>query len=544
MLVCACAAAFVLLAASRSPVLAADEIAEMKRAIQELMTKNQELTRRLATLEARQAPAPQPPSRPNQNGRQPAQGTPPVVVAPPSNNHLERRVRDLEVAKTAQEDAVRTIIRDTQSKAGPKINEFVTLGGAIEVLGGRSSDFSGTKKDSITLNTAELDLEIRLSDWVVGSMILTYNDGTNVLFPSTSGRASGVDRLTVDRALVTIGDVQRFPLFLKAGRDTLTYGTSTGVHRSDVLSIDNPLTIEIFETKANMVGVGFAFPTPDPVPPAPGHIPPAVRPMVLGPLVGGLAKMMGYKPFPTRVAPGTPITLPPEPPPFYGSLYVYDANTVEGVRRGFSGSMNARVGYQTRGTCGRPYTELVDSWLCPWALDVSVDYLGSVFDSQFLRDGYAAFIPQFGRAPGVAASAKLSFGPFLLVGEWNSAIKAARFTDDAGRLVNITPSAWQVALGYQFNWNPWVETIGAQGSYVALGYSRSQGLSGVIQLIGGTPTRVGFTPESRLTFTAGEWVVDGLRIVIEYSHAWDYPVSKGGTGRQADGIFTALTYVW
>lgn len=453
-------------------------------------------------------------------------------------------MRDLEVAKTAQEDAVRTIIRDTQSKAGPKINEFVTLGGAIEVLGGRSSDFSGTKKDSITLNTAELDLEIRLNDWVVGSMMLTYNDGTNVLFPTTSGRNAGVDRLTIDRASVTIGDVQRFPLFLKAGRDTLTFGTSTGVHRSDVLSIENPLTIEIFETKASMAGIGFAFPTPEPGPPLPGHVPPTVRPMVLGPLVGGFAKMLGYKPFPSRVTPGTPVSPPPEPPPFYGSLYVYDANTVEGVNRRFSGNMNARLGYQTRGTCGRPYSELVDSWICPWALDVSVDYLGSVFDSQFLRDAYTNFIPQFGKAPGMAASAKLSFGRFLLVGEWNGAIKAARFIDDAGRQVNMMPSAWQVALGYQFDWNPWVETIGAQGSYIAVGYSRSSGLSGVTQLIGTVPTRVGFAPESRLTVTAGEWVLDGLRIVLEYSHAWDYPTSKGGTGRQADGVFTALTYVW
>lgn len=536
----------ILIATTCSPALAADEIAEMKRAIQELMARNQELTRRLAALEARQAPAQQtaPAPRAAQSARQPAPAGPPVAAAAPRYDQLEQRVRELEVGKVAQEDAVRTIIRDTQSKAGPKINEFVTLGGAIEVLGGRSSDFSGAKKDSITLNTAELDLEIRLGDWVVGSMMLNYNDGSSTLFPTSNGNPARVDRLTIDRATVTIGDVQRFPLFLKAGRDTLTYGTSTGVHRSDVLSIDNPLTIEIFETKANMVGIGFAFPTPEPAPPSPGYVPPPVRPMVLGPLVGGFAKMMGYKPFPSRVAPGTPITPPPDPPPFYGSLYVYDANTVEGVNRRFSGNMNARLGYQTRGTCGRPYTELVDSWICPWALDVSVDYLGSVFDSQFLREGYAAFIPQFGKAPGIAASAKLSFGPFLLVGEWNSAIKAARFTDDAGRLVSITPSAWQVALGYQFNWNPWVETIGAQGSYIALGYSRSHGLAGVTQLVAGAPTRVGFAPESRLTVTAGEWVLDGLRIVLEYSHAWDYPSSKGGTGRQADGVFTALTYVW
>jgi hypothetical protein len=60
----------------------------------------------------------------------------------------------------------------------------------------------------------------------------------------------------------------------------------------------------------------------------------------------------------------------------------------------------------------------------------------------------------------------------------------------------------------------------------------------------GSPTRVGFVPESRLSLTVAEWVLEGARVLLEYSHNWDYPRSKGGTGRQADGVFLALTYVW
>ena len=536
-----------------------DDIQEMKRAIQELTKRNLELSRRLAVLEAERsgrkpapaaAPAPAPTSAPRADAMPLPASVPPagqqtqVQSSPRRLEKLEQRVSELEVAKTAQEDSVRSIIQDSLSKTGSKINEFVTFGGAIEVLGGRSSDFTGAKKDSIILNTAELDFEIRVNDWMLGALQLQYDNGTSLLFPTNTGFVTGVDRITVDRATVFVGDVQRFPLFLKAGRDVLPFGISTGNPRTDTLSIESPLTTQVFEVRANSVSIGFALPTPEAAPPPPPFVSPQVKPLVLAPLVGSLARYAGYIPRPFRPKAPTPTVFPPEPPPFYGSLSVYDGNTSETPNRRFGSSMSASLGYRTQGSCGVPYKDLTDSWICPWALDVSVDYISSVFDSQFLQQEYGTFLPQMGPVAGMAASARLNLGPFLLLGEWNGAIKRARFTDDAGRQVNIAPSTWQVSLGYQFDWNPWVETIGAQGTYVSLGYSRSQGLAGVTQLIGGTPTRVGFVPESRLILTAAEWVLEGARVLVEYSHNWDYPVSKGGTGRQADGIFVALTYVW
>ena len=41
---------------------------------------------------------------------------------------------------------MRTIIRDSLAKTGRRINEFVSLGGAIEVTGGRSYDFSESQR--------------------------------------------------------------------------------------------------------------------------------------------------------------------------------------------------------------------------------------------------------------------------------------------------------------------------------------------------------------------------------------------------------------
>jgi len=151
---------------------------------------------------------------------------------------------------------------------------------------------------------------------------------------------------------------------------------------------------------------------------------------------------------------------------------------------------------------------------------------------QILQFEYRGFLDQIGFVPGMAAHVKSNFGPVALVVEWNGAITDAEFVDDLGTPFSIRPEAWQVALGYQFDWNPAVEIIGAQGTYFTIGYSESEDLAGVTRLIGGdpgaippvppTPVRVGFVPERRLSVGMGEWVLDGLRVAIEYSHAIDY----------------------
>lgn len=543
------------------PTLAAaasnDDVTALIQAIEKLQAENRALAKRLGALEAgtssRQprVPRSEPAAAVAQRKPEPLimQETPPAPKATQTGN-LEQRVKELELAKTAQEDSTRIIIRDSLAKTGSKINEFVTFGGAIEVTGGRISDFSGQKTDTIQLSTAELDLNIKANDWATASFIIQYASGTSAVFPTaqnnvTSTTANGVDRLTVDRAAITIGDVQRFPLYAKVGRDVLSFGTSTGIHRTDVLSVESPLTVEVFEARANSVGIGFAFPTPAAGPPPPAVIIPPVAPLVLNPAFNAFGRGLGYQPLPYRPKAPTPTPSTPEPPPFYGSLNAYDANRATVTGRKFGSSFNGRLGYQTRGNCGRSYDELRDNWICPWRLDVSADYISSIFDSKFLGSEYSSFIPQFGQIPGMAIDLKTNFGPILLIAEYNTAIKTARFVDDAGRRIRIAPAAWQVALGYQFGWNPWVETIGGQGTYAAIGYSHSYDLAGAtLTTTTGGVNRVGFVPESRLTVTAAEYVLDALTVALEYSHNWDYSSGKGGTGRQANGVLLDVTYTW
>lgn len=470
---------------------------------------------------------------------------------------LEKRVDELEITKVAQEDATRSIIRQSLSGLGSNINEFVTFGGTLEVLSGWEEDFQRNSDQFLRLNTAELDFEIRVGDWVQGSMILEYNDGADTLFPTTTDDEATVDRLNIDTAFLTLGDVERWWPYASVGRMIVPFGISTGNPVADVLTLNDPLTLEIFESKEDAILVGAAFPTRPLAPPVEIPSPPPVRPLLLQPAISGLARRLGYKPLPTP--PPTPsfTTLAPDPPPFSVGVYAYQGDTFDRPSRegewSPDGQWGATVGYRTKVRCrpllGRQPGASAETlgWLhafCPWTIDLDVDYNQSVFDSNLLSFEYQRWLGQIGFVPGMAASLKANLGPVGVVLEWNGALYDATFNDDLRRRIHVKPSAWQVNLSYQFDWNPWVEAIGAQGTYVTLGYSESKDMQGVARLVGGLPERVGFVPEKRFVVGVGEWVTDGLRVAVEYAWVQDYPTSVGGTGRQADGFFTMFTYEW
>lgn len=523
----------------------ADELEELKQAIKALRDENRELSKRVRALEEEKSQRKQA-SQPGTSPPTEPAAPPPATAEGKKQDQLEQRVEELEKSKTAQEDAVRTIVRDSLAKTGSKINEFVNLGGALEVNAGRAKSFSGTSESQIQLSTAQLEFEVRVNPWTLGSLIVEYDPGTNVVFPTTNGFETSVDRINLDTAWVMIGDPQRFPPFLKAGKMVLPFGISTGSAWADVLSVENPLTVEVFEMRKTAVGLGLAFPTPALKPATPLVAVPQVKPLVISPLVSAISRSLGYEPLPSRPKPLPLVSPTPAPPLFNAGVYFYSGNT-DTTTSGSSSiarHVDATMGFHTRGHCGRSYDQLSPVGLCPWTLDIDLSWNSSVYDSLFLESEYQAFLNQIGLVPGATASLKSSLGPVAIVAEWNGALARSTFQDGSGRTISMKPSAWQLSLGYQFDWNPWVETIGDQGTYVSFGYSQSADLEGVTQSINGVPTRVGFVPKKRLILTGGEWVLEGVRVVLEYSYNWDYPRSAGGTGNTAHGLFGSILYVW
>ena len=460
---------------------------------------------------------------------------------------LEQRVKEFETEKAVRKEAVRSITQDALSTVGSNINESVTLGGTLEVVGGRFEDFSGQNEGVLRLNTAELDLEIRPNDWTVGSLVIGYDDGTDAVFQTSAGFKESVERINLDTASITIGDLQRSPPFLTLGRIILPFGISTGNPVADILTIENPLTVDVFEIKNTAIGFGLGFPTPTITPAPPPVTPPPVRPLVIKPFIGSLMQRMGYNP-PTKPPPlPTPITPAATPPPFNVGFYTYNGSTFEVTDTGGYNPCdhyNITVGFRTQGSCETPYDQLEGVFFCPWSIDIDVDYISSVFDSRFLEVKYQDVIDQIGFVPAMAGSVKSTLGPISLISEWNGAVSPATFSDGLGNRVSITPRAWQITLGYQLDWNPWVEAIGAQGTYLAIGYSESQDLAGVTRVFNNESIRVGFVPMRRFAVSIGEWIMGGVKLSLEYSHNEDYSRNEGGTGKVANNICSALTITW
>jgi hypothetical protein len=471
------------------------------------------------------------------------------------DQRLEQRVEELETTKVAHEDATRSIIRQSVSRLGSNINEFVIFGGTVEVLTGWEQDFSDNSESTIRLNTAELDFEIQVGDWARGSLIFEYDDGADTLFTTSTDEESGVDRINIDTAFVTLGNVERVPPYAVVGRLIVPFGISTGDPVLDALTINDPLTIELFESREDAIFLGAAFPTRPLAPPVEIPAPPPVQGMLLRPLISRVARSLGYEPLPAPPRRPEFMTLPVDPPPFNVGVYAFQGDTFDRLSKEDEWSpadhWGATVGYRTKGHCqpllgGQAGGEEL-GWLhafCPWTLDVDVDYSHSVFDSNFFSDEYSRWLGQIGIVPGMAASVKANLGPIGLVAEWNGALHDATFNDDIGRRIGIKPSAWQVAFVYQFGWNPWIETLGTQGTYMTVGYSESKDMRGVAQLVDFIPQRTAFVPKKRFLVGIGEWVTDGVRVAVEYAYIKDYSRNDGGTGQHANGFFTMLTYEW
>jgi len=511
---------------------------------------------------------------------------------------LERRVEELESSKVAHEDATRSILLQTFQTLGSKINEFVTLGGVIEVLTRSQEDFSGRDEEVIRLNTAELQLEIQVTDWARGNFVLEYDDGAEVAFKTVEDEDFSVDRINVDTAEVYVGNTERFWPYARAGRAILPFGISTGDPVADVLTLGDPLTVEAFETRDDAVLIGVEFPTPPLVPETVTPAPPRVQPLVLNPLARRVARLLGYEPFPTPPPPPSYLTPTPRLAPFTAAVYFYNGDTFRKGKPNRRGEWDpvkhfgATVGYRTRGTCRSslddPEAGGALAWLraaCPWAIDADVDFNRSVYDSRFLGFEYRSsgnifiqnrdFLENIGIVSGMAAHLKASLGPVGIVAEWNGALEEVSFLDDTlltpnhadpyDALIRMQPSAWQVSLAYQFGWNPSVESIGAQGTYLAVGYSESKDLAGVTRFNDqeAQVSRVGFVPKRRILVDVGEWVHENLRIAFEYSYEIDYKGNQAGvqfsplgatqdrratvsgaTGKGVHGFSAMLTFDW
>ena len=108
-----------------------------------------------------------------------------------------------------------------------KINGRVTFGGLVEVEATTGKDYEGTKESDITLATVELGLDAEITDWVNGHILLLYEEDDTPL--------------CVDEGFITLGNLEKFPLYFAAGKMYVPFGAF------ETNMISDPLTLELGE---------------------------------------------------------------------------------------------------------------------------------------------------------------------------------------------------------------------------------------------------------------------------------------------------------
>ncbi|MCD6273746.1 MAG: LbtU family siderophore porin [Deltaproteobacteria bacterium] len=306
------------------------------------------------------------------------------------------------------------------------VNDFlekVDIHGLIEVEGysaSRGSGFDGNRDSSdITLATVELEIDARINEWVNGHLLFLYED-------------DDTEDFTVDEAIITIGNTEKFPLYLSAGKMYVPFGN----FESNM--IQDPLTLELGETRESAAQIGFEFEG------------------------------------------------------FYGSVYTFNGDVSEGDRNSNKvDNYGANIGFafeqdQFSFDIGCDYiNDITDS-------DVLTDVLDDVSDN--LVGGGRDEIDDY--VSGLAAHLVMNVGPFQFIGEYVGAIDDYNAGEMNTRGKKANPESWNFeaaftqeilgrettfALAYQgTNDCVFVDyTPGSFDDYLALPEDRYMGVIGV-----------------------------------------------------------------
>ena len=119
------------------------------------------------------------------------------------------------------------------------INDHVELSVLAEVEGSSADNFAGEDTSDIVLATVEIGLDATVSEWSSAHILLLYEEGEEN------------DHLMVDEGTITIGNLEKFPFYLTAGKMYVPYGN----FESNMVS--DPLTLEIGETGDSAIQIGF-----------------------------------------------------------------------------------------------------------------------------------------------------------------------------------------------------------------------------------------------------------------------------------------------
>jgi len=120
------------------------------------------------------------------------------------------------------------------------------------------------------------------------------------------------------------------------------------------------------------------------------------------------------------------------------------------------------------------------------------------------------------RSPGAVVYSLLGYGPLTLTAEYVAALEHVEVTDE-DEVVDLGRSeAWNTEISYRIE-------LEAVEAIAALTYGQSDSLGGLL-------------PKKRLGGGITVFPLPYLKLAVEYLREYDYSVSKGGTGDEADVV--------
>jgi hypothetical protein len=122
-----------------------------------------------------------------------------------------------------------------------KLSEYFQFGGAIEVEAATLNDFEEPWHSTIELTAFELDFEFTPTDWINALLVIELED---------------LKKVEVKEGFATLGGTEEHPYYLRGGRLFVPFGLGSGAILGDTLSVTDSLTIEIFETRKEVIMCG------------------------------------------------------------------------------------------------------------------------------------------------------------------------------------------------------------------------------------------------------------------------------------------------
>ena len=127
-----------------------------------------------------------------------------------------------------------------ETSSAPGALQSIQISGAIEVEATAGETFTGVDSSDITLAKVEVALDAAPSEFVSAHVQVLYEDDGN-------------ENITLDEAFATLGNTEKFPVYLQVGKWAMPFGGFD----SDMNT--GPLTKGIGETKEAAVLVGGEF---------------------------------------------------------------------------------------------------------------------------------------------------------------------------------------------------------------------------------------------------------------------------------------------